>query len=50
MTWKWAKVCTACLKELKQCICHKFCWECGVLTNHTTAQHHEAAADMPKEK
>lgn len=31
--------CPSCLRELKACKCQHRCRTCGVLTNHTTAQH-----------
>lgn len=41
--------CPACSRPHAECRCATWCAECECRTNHTTAQHREAAADAPAE-
>jgi hypothetical protein len=44
--------CPACSRTHFECVCSKACGVCGIVTNHTTAQHEaalEAQEDDEKE-
>jgi len=41
--------CEACGRSQYECLCRATCAECGILTNHTTAQHEQATQVMCRE-
>ena len=38
--------CDACHKSQDECLCRETCSLCGIRTNHTTAQHEQAEAEL----
>ena len=43
------KECPACRKSFRDCDCSRWCEECHITTNHTTAQHEWMAMEQPEE-